>query len=130
MHAHLSRKCSSLCVSGLQVPGPDSQYVQELGRLARWVGAQRRKGRLPPIVWMDTPPQHFPVSGYWTGAFRAPGCAPLDAWRRGAAVERRGGTWNVAAAPLLEQLADARLGIWNASAELWDSHVPGECTHW
>jgi hypothetical protein len=45
-------------------------------------------------------------------------------------VELAGGNWNAAAAQFVPGLADAHLRIWNASAPLWDSHLPDECTHW
>jgi hypothetical protein len=28
------------------------------------------------------------------------------------------------------RFADAWLRTWNASVPFWDSHKPGECTHW
>ena len=111
-----------------QVLGPDSKYVRELRRLARW--RARNRASLPQTVWMDTPPQHFPGTGYWTGSFRAKSCEPLAAWQRGEATARAGGTWNAAAARLVPRLADAHLATWEASVGLWDSHMPGECTHW
>jgi len=37
---------------------------------------------------------------------------------------------NAAAAPWVPQVADGHLRTWNASAALWDVHMPGECTHY
>lgn len=187
---------------GCKVPGSGSAYRQDLQRLAAF--RERHRRRLPSMVWMDTPPQHFPGTGDWAGkpwggapqvkhqsrpcwaglqlerwqprvpvaqryrpgrfiegwhsvratwapnqkrltrsrppvlappahcpagSFRAKSCEPHAGWERGDAVARAGGTWNVAAAPLVGRLADAHLSTWNASVGLWDMHMPGECTH-
>ncbi|KAI3433673.1 hypothetical protein D9Q98_003482 [Chlorella vulgaris] len=127
---HYTRDVS--CVEGIcQVPGPESRYVRELRKLVEWRAP--RRNRLPKTVWMETAPQHFPGTGYWTGSYRVTqgqSCEPLAAWQRGAPVELAGGNWNAAAAQFVPGLADAHLRIWNASAPLWDSHLPDECTHW
>lgn len=112
---------------GCKVPGSGSAYRQDLQRLAAF--RERHRRRLPSMVWMDTPPQHFPGTGDWAGSFRAKSCEPHAGWERGDAVARAGGTWNVAAAPLVGRLADAHLSTWDASVGLWDMHMPGECTH-
>lgn len=36
----------------------------------------------------------------------------------------------MAVAPIVSRLADAHLQIYNATVPLWDSHLPGECSHW
>ena len=110
------------------MPGPGSRYVTELEELAGYLLSQRR--RLPRMVWMDTTPQHFPKTGYYTGEFHAAACAPWAAWERGDAVPRAGGMWNVAAAPFVHRLADAHLRTWDASVPFWSTHMPSECTHW
>ncbi|KAL4430810.1 hypothetical protein ABPG75_006066 [Micractinium tetrahymenae] len=110
------------------VPGKDSVYYRDLQRLAAF--RERHRRRLPAMIWMDTPPQHFPGTGDWAGSFKVKQCEPHAGWERGDPVARAGGTWNVAAAPLVGRLADAHLAIWNASVELWDTHMPGDCTHW
>lgn len=46
-------------------PGKGSAYYQDLEQLAAFRGRHRR--RLPAMVWMDTPPQHFPGTGDWAG---------------------------------------------------------------
>jgi len=118
-----------MCEGGTcHVPGKDSAYVSELRQLAAYRAAHRAS--LPRMLWMDTPPQHFPGTGDFSGSFRAKECEPHKGWQSGDKVSRAGGTWNSAAAPLVPQLADAHLRTWEASVELWDSHMPGECTHW
>lgn len=110
------------------VPGAGSKYVRELRQLADFRAAHR--GRLPATVWMDTPPQHFPGSGYYVGDFHSEDCMAWEAWQRGEAVARAGGMWNVAAAPFVAELADVHLRTWNASIPFWATHMPRECTHW
>ena len=64
------------------------------------------------------------------GGKRPMECRPLEAWYKGDPVVAAGTRRNVAAAPLIPRLADAHLRIYNASVPLWDSHLPGECSHW
>lgn len=128
LHYYDDVTCKADKGDSCQVPGTDSTYVRDLQLLADYRAANRAS--LPHIIWMDTPVQHFPGTGNFAGKFRAKECEPLEAWKQGDPVARAGGTWNVAAAPLVESLADAHLRTWNASVHLWDSHMPGECTHW
>ena len=41
-----------------------------------------------------------------------------------------GGPRNIAAALVGTGLAEAHLKTWDATAPLWRTHLPGECTHW
>ena len=75
--------------------------------------------------------QHFSgPDGSYDGGQKPFTCRPLDAWAKGDPVVRAGGRRNVPLAPLIPQLADAHLRTWNDSIPLWDTHKPGECTHW
>lgn len=102
---------------------------EELAILADYVKAHRAD--LPPIIWMDTPPQHFdaPLGEFPNGKMPYT-CAPLRRWYEGDALLAAGGNYNKAAAPSVPRFAAAHLQTWNASVPLWDSHKPGECTHW
>lgn len=106
-------------------------YTRELAELAAW--RQAHAQQLPRIVWTDTGPQHFSTPlGLYPGpqAPKPHRCRPLEAWYR-AVPEVVAGSWrNVVAAPLVPRLADAHLRIYNASVPLWESHLPGECSHW
>ena len=64
------------------------------------------------------------------GGKRPMQCRPLKSWYDGDPVVAAGTRRNVAAAPLIPRLADAHLRIYNATVPLWDSHLPGECSHW
>lgn len=76
-------------------------------------------------------PQHFATpAGSYAGGSKPFKCRPLEAWARGDPLVRAGGLFNIVAAPAISLLADAHLRTWNDSVPLWDSHVPGECTHW
>jgi hypothetical protein len=110
------------------VPGPGSKYQRELEQLAAF--REAHAARLPAAVWMDTPPQHFPGTGYYVGEFHAEECVAWEAWARGEPLARGGGMWNVAAAPYVGRLADAHLRTWEASMPFWATHMPRECTHW
>lgn len=54
----------------------------------------------------------------------------MAGWEAGDPDVLAGGIMNVAAAPWVRQIADGHLRTWNASAPLWDVHMPGECTHY
>ncbi|KAL4444044.1 hypothetical protein ABPG75_011781 [Micractinium tetrahymenae] len=106
-------------------------YVRELTDLTAW--RQQHALQLPRLVWMETGPQHFfTPQGLYPGP-QAPKpyrCRPLQAWYQGD-PETRAGSWrNAAVAPLVPRLADTHLRIYNASVPLWESHMPGECSHW
>lgn len=92
---------------------------------------EKHRSALPPIIWMDTPPQHFdaPLGEFPNGKMPYT-CAPLKGWYSGNAVLAAGGNYNRAAAKHLPRFAAAHLQTWNASVPLYDSHKPGECTHW
>ncbi|KAL4425218.1 hypothetical protein ABPG75_009234 [Micractinium tetrahymenae] len=109
-------------------PGPGSRYLRELEQLAAF--REAHAGQLPASVWMDTSPQHFPRTGYYVGEFHAEQCLPWQAWEEGEPLARRGGMWNVAAAPFVPRLADAHLRTWEPSVHFWATHMPAECTHW
>lgn len=57
-------------------------------------------------------------------------CKPVAGWEAGDHAVLAGGIMNTAAAPWVRQVADGHLATWNASAALWDVHMPGECTHY
>ncbi|EFN56574.1 hypothetical protein CHLNCDRAFT_144253 [Chlorella variabilis] len=109
---------------------PSPRYVQELTALAEW--RQLHADFLPRIVWMDTGPQHFFThEGTFPGHGKRPfKCRPLDAWYKGDPVVGAGTRRAMAVAPIVSRLADAHLQIYNATVPLWDSHLPGECSHW
>ena len=71
-----------------------------------------------------------PDGAHWGAGEKPFKCRPLEAWAQGDPVVRGGGLSNIAAAPAIPLLADAHLRTWNDSVPLWDSHLPGECTHW
>ncbi|PSC75375.1 hypothetical protein C2E20_1285 [Micractinium conductrix] len=109
---------------------PASTYIKDLTALATW--RQQYKDKLPSMIWADTGPQHFNTrDGTYPGNGERPfKCRPLTAWSDGNPVVAAG-TWrNKAVAPLLPRLADAHLRLFNASVPLWNSHIPGECSHW
>lgn len=102
---------------------------RDLAALADWRAARGPEKR-PAMVWMDVPPQHFSApTGEWAQGGNMT-CRPLEAWYQGNEAVRRGNHRNVAAEGLWKSIADARLATFNASVPLWDSHKPGECTHW
>ena len=96
--------------------------------LADTIAADRES--LPQMIWMDTPVQHFdaPLGEFPNGKMPYT-CAPLKGWYGGNPVLLSGGNYNAVAAKYLAQF-DGHLATWNASVALWDSHKPGECTHW
>ena len=76
-------------------------------------------------------PQHFSgPDGSYSGGEKPFTCKPLAAWGKGDPVVGGGGRRNLPLAPLVPHFADAHLRTWNASIPFWDSHKPGECTHW
>ncbi|PSC75638.1 hypothetical protein C2E20_1286 [Micractinium conductrix] len=110
-------------------PAHVSALVTHLKSFAAW--RKRYRAALPALVWMDTPVQHFTGhDGSYNGGQKPFRCAPLKAWDNGNPVVLGGGRHNVPVAPLIPLFADAHLRTWNASVPLWDTHRPGECTHW
>ena len=41
-----------------------------------------------------------------------------------------GGPYNAPLAGLIHYIADAHLQTWAATAPMWGTHLPGECSHW
>ncbi|KAI3427123.1 hypothetical protein D9Q98_007060 [Chlorella vulgaris] len=122
---------------GLHYPLPAMAAVQTgnsflargLRELAAWRKA--RLADLPAFIWVDTAPQHFNTSdGTYPGGKQPFACVPLQAWHSGKPTALAGGRYNLAAAPIVPNISDAHLHIWNGSAPLWRSHWPGECSHW
>ncbi|KAI3427135.1 hypothetical protein D9Q98_007072 [Chlorella vulgaris] len=110
-------------------PANSSQLYRDLEGLV--VFKQRYGREMPKLVWMDTPVQHFSAhDGSYNGGEKPFACKPLAAWEAGDAVVTGGGRRNIPVAPLVPRFADAHLRTWNASVPLWDTHKPGECTHW
>jgi hypothetical protein len=98
--------------------------------LAEW--RRKHSAALPSLVWADTAPQHFAThEGTFPGHAKRPfKCQPLDAWQAGHPVLMAGTRRGAAVAPIVPRLADAHLRLYNATAPLWQSHLPGECSHW
>lgn len=75
--------------------------------------------------------QHFKSpDGSWPGGPKPFTCARLDAWMEGDPAVLAGGAYNAAIVHLLPAIADAHLKTWNATAPLWRTHWPDECSHW
>ncbi|EFN56573.1 hypothetical protein CHLNCDRAFT_144252 [Chlorella variabilis] len=68
--------------------------------------------------------------GSWPGGPKPFTCARLDAWMEGDPAVLAGGAYNAAIVHLLPAIADAHLKTWNATAPLWRTHWPDECSHW
>ncbi|PSC75775.1 hypothetical protein C2E20_1281 [Micractinium conductrix] len=110
-------------------PANQSGLYSGLATLAGW--RRERRGQLPRFIWMDTPIQHFQTrDGSWPGGKMPYNCSAIEGWLRGEPDVLWGGPFNAPLEPLIPELADAHLRTWNASATLWRSHWPGECSHW
>ncbi|EFN58278.1 hypothetical protein CHLNCDRAFT_142251 [Chlorella variabilis] len=123
---------------GLHYPWPGaggeafdaSPLYQALVAHALWWDEQRAE--LPPMIWMDTPVQHFKSpSGVRPPNNTVPyNCTMLDAWLRKEPLAMAGGPYNAPLAGLIHYIADAHLQTWAATAPMWGTHLPGECSHW
>jgi hypothetical protein len=116
-------------------PGIDGRPANQsvlYRELEKFVWYKQRYGHvLPKVVWMDSSVQHFDgPDGSYPGGKPPFSCKPLAAWERGNALVVGGGRRNLPLARLIPRFADAHLRTWNVSVPFWDSHKPGECTHW
>lgn len=127
-------------------------YQGELGKIASTVTEQRTK--LPQVLWMDTPPQHFLTE---FGEYpRDMGNPPFNCWYLGKAENKDplslskdhqlttidpkyqqvadGGWRNIIARPVMMAAGIPVLQTWNESMLLWnyhrDSGAGWECTHY
>lgn len=110
-------------------PANQSLLVQGLLGLAKW--RLKHAAELPRLVWMDTPAQHFSTpDGSWPAPGKPPfTCRPLKAWHNGDRTATAGGPFNAPIVPLVTQLADAHLRVYNASVPLWQQHWPARSSH-
>jgi hypothetical protein len=90
--------------------------------------------RLPtyPVVWMETPAQHFqtPEGGYTETLALTPKprkCGKLS----NKTIYETKGPFNAVTEPLKALLGNYSLDIWEASAKMYYAHIRAtDCTHW
>ena len=127
-------------------------YQNELARIAAVY--QEQQARLPDMLWMDTPPQHFltDVGEYPAGGEKP----PFSCWYIGKSHNQDplrlskdhqltttdpdyqhaadGGWRNIAARPVMAAAGIPVLQTWNESVMLWNYHRDNgagwECTHY
>ena len=127
-------------------------YEKDLQKIAAFFSDQRSK--MPMLLWMDTPPQHFNTEvGEYSKAIVGP---PFDCWYIGKANNKdplrvssdhqltsidptyqsvvEGGWRNILARAVMKAADIPVLQIWNESMLLWNYHRDNgagwECTHY
>ena len=129
------------------------RYEQELRAIAAF--HDMNKTKLPILIWMDTPPQHFLTTlGEYPG-IKGWG-PPFDCWYVGKAAAKNplklssdhqlttsdpfyqqaveGGWRNIMSRSIMKEYSIPVLQIWNETMDLWNYHRDNgagwECTHY
>lgn len=108
-----------------------AEYVSDLKRLKESILMLRAASgiaKLPLLIWMAIPPQHFPTdSGMFENFSGQDSCVPI---RNLTAAYGRNAVASRILAPLF---ADGTLHLmnrsWEQTAKLYNSHRRGDCTH-